>query len=87
MNLSKARNRLEDFRFLTLQADRLKYSRFDSEDVINHITQCFDESTKRLFKMSDEFSYIQFGTPLETAPALGIERGKMKLSRSVLLPS
>lgn len=70
-------------RFLTLRVDRLKSSRFGLTDIINHITQCFDESTKRLFNSSDEVSYIQFGSPLEKAPSLGIQRGKMKLSGSV----
>ncbi|KAF9783709.1 hypothetical protein BJ322DRAFT_1066702 [Thelephora terrestris] len=60
--------------------DRLKNSRFDSEDIVSHITQCFDETTKRLFKSSDDINYIQFGSPFETEPSLGIQRGKMKLS-------
>ena len=74
---------LRCIRFLIPRVDRLKFSRFDNADIINHITQCFDESTKRLFNSSDEVSYIPFGSPLETAANLGISRGKMKLSGSV----
>ena len=65
---------------LTLPVDRLKSSRFDAPEIINHITHCFDETTKRLFKSLDEVSYIQFGSPVETDAGLGIQRGKMKLS-------
>ena len=72
---------------LTLRADRLKSTRFDLPDIIDHITQCFDESTKRLFRSLDEASYIQFGSPFETEVNLGIQRGKMKLSGFVLVPS
>ncbi|KAF9650947.1 hypothetical protein BDM02DRAFT_3092037, partial [Thelephora ganbajun] len=60
--------------------NRLKSSRFDVPEIINHITQCFDETTKRLFKSLDGISYIQFGSPAETEPGLGIQRGRMKLS-------
>jgi len=65
---------------LTLPLDRLKSSRFDVPEIINHITHCFDETTKRLFKSLDEVSYIQFGSPAETETNLRIQRGKMKLS-------
>ena len=65
---------------LTFPADRLELSRFDVPDIINHITSCFDNTTKRLFKSLDDTSYILFGSPIETAPDLGIQRGKMRLS-------
>ena len=68
-----------------LSVDRLKSSRFDAPDIINHITHCFDETTKRLFKSLDEVSYIQFGSPAEKEADLGIQRGKMRLSGFVLL--
>ena len=71
--------------FLTFLVERLKISRFDLPEIIDHVTNCFDESTKRLFKTPDEASYIQFGSPAETQEALGIQRGKMKLSGFVLL--
>ena len=73
--------------FLTLSVDRLKLSKFDVSEIISHITCCFDETTKRLFKSLDEISYIQFGSPAETEAGLGVQRGKMKLSGFVpLLP-
>lgn len=73
--------------FLTPPVDRLKSSRFDVPDIVNHITCCFDETTKRLFKSLDEVSYIPFGSPAETEADLNIQRGKMKLSGFVpLLP-
>ena len=71
--------------FLTPPADRLKSSKFDVPDIIDHVTHCFDETTKRLFKSLDEVSYIQFGSPAETQAGLGIQRGKMKLSGFVPL--
>jgi hypothetical protein len=74
-------------RTLKLRADRLKSSRFDLPDIIDHITQCFDGGTKRLFRSLNEASYIQFGSPFETEVGLGIQRGKMKLSGFVLVPS
>lgn len=74
-------------RFLTLPVGRLKSSRFDVPDIINHITHCFDETTKRLFKSLDDASYIQFGSPVETEADLGIQRGKMKLSGFVSPPT
>jgi len=73
-------------RFLTLPVGRLKLSRFDAPEIINHITHCFDETTKRLFKSLDDVSYIQFGSPAETEAGLGIQRGKMKLSGFVSPP-
>ena len=69
--------------FLIPKVDRLRSSRFDDHDILDHITQCFDESAKRLFKSLDDTSYIQFGSPFETEVILGIQRGKMKLSGSV----
>ena len=73
-------NLLRDIMSLTFPADRLELSRFDVPDIINHITHCFDDTTKRLFKSLDETSYILFGSPAETEASLNIQRGKMKLS-------
>lgn len=85
MGSSKVWQCLKRYTISDVLADRLKSSRFDVPDIIDHVTHCFDETTKRLFKSLDEVSYIQFGSPAETQAGLGIQRGKMKLAGFVPL--
>ncbi|KAK7472170.1 hypothetical protein VKT23_000292 [Stygiomarasmius scandens] len=56
---------------------KLANSRF-LEDV-DHITECFDKSTKLTFKDADEPAFIKFGAVRDRDPDVGIRSGQMKL--------
>ncbi|KAF8883230.1 hypothetical protein BD779DRAFT_1472549 [Infundibulicybe gibba] len=48
-------------------------------DVVDHITECFDKSTKLRFKGADEPAFIKFGTPKDRDVDLGIRSGQLRL--------
>lgn len=59
---------------------KLKDSKYGKPDTLDHITQRFDETTKRLFRDKKELAYIQFGSPLDKDLAVGIRHGQLKLT-------
>ena len=59
---------------------KLRSSRFDTPEEIAHITNCFDATTKRMFKDIDEPVHVKFGSPRDKDPARGIRGGMLKLS-------
>ncbi|KAF8885943.1 hypothetical protein BD779DRAFT_1441940 [Infundibulicybe gibba] len=48
-------------------------------DVVDHITECFDKSTKLRFKGADDPAFIKFGTPKDRDVDLGIRSGQLRL--------
>jgi len=60
--------------------DKLRGSRFDSPQDINHIVNCFDKVTKLTFKNEEEASYVHFGSYRDTDSSVGIQSGRLKLS-------
>ena len=63
-----------------LGVDKLKDSKYGKPDTLDHITQRFDETTKRLFRDKKELAYIQFGSPLDKDLSVGIRHGQLKLT-------
>ncbi|KZV73010.1 hypothetical protein PENSPDRAFT_323910 [Peniophora sp. CONT] len=59
---------------------KLKDSKYGKQDTLDHITQRFDETTKRLFRDKKELAYIQFGSPLDKDLSVGIRHGQLKLT-------
>lgn len=56
---------------------KLRGSKY-KEDV-DHMTRCFDKTTKLTFRNSGEPSYIRFGTARDRDPSVDIRSGQMKL--------
>lgn len=46
-------------------AEKLKHSKYNTPDAIDHITRRFDETTKRLFRDRHDLQFIPFGSPLD----------------------
>ncbi|KAH9960802.1 hypothetical protein BC827DRAFT_1260617 [Russula dissimulans] len=62
--------------------DKLRGSKYGTPDSLEHITKRFDETTKRLFRDKKEPQYVQFGSPLDKDPSVGIRQGQLKLTGS-----
>ncbi|TDL19908.1 hypothetical protein BD410DRAFT_815768 [Rickenella mellea] len=60
--------------------EKLKFSKYGTEDALDHITKRFDETTKRLFRDKNESQYIPFGSPLDKDLKVGIRGGQLKLT-------
>ena len=72
-------------RILTnLLADKLKGSKYGSDDDINEMVKIFDNRSKRIFRSETETMYIPFGRMSDRDPAYGIVGGKLKLTGYVL---
>ncbi|KAF9047821.1 hypothetical protein BJ165DRAFT_1387797 [Panaeolus papilionaceus] len=56
----------------------LKGSRFSND--VKYIAQCFDKSTKHVFRSVDDFQYIRFGSPNDRDEEYNIRRGQLKLT-------
>jgi hypothetical protein len=72
-------NPLVDVQLTTL-LDKLKSSKYGSQEAVEHITRRFDETTKRLFRDDRSLQFISFGSPLDKDPAVGIRGGQLKLT-------
>ncbi|KAF8885939.1 hypothetical protein BD779DRAFT_1471330 [Infundibulicybe gibba] len=48
-------------------------------DDTDHITECFDKSTKLQFKNVDDPAFIKFGTPRDRDADLGVRSGQLRL--------
>ena len=66
--------------------DKLYSSHYGSPDDIDHITDCFDKSTKLTFAGSDRDAYVRFGTARDTQPSFDIKFGQLKLEGSDVAP-
>ncbi|PPQ99003.1 hypothetical protein CVT24_003485 [Panaeolus cyanescens] len=55
----------------------LKDSKFSVD--LKHIAQSFDKSTKHVFKSSDDWQFIKFGSPSDRDESYNIRRGQLKL--------
>ena len=60
--------------------DKLRGSKYGTQDSLEHITKRFDETTKRLFRDKKDTQYVQFGSPLDKDPSVGIRQGQLKLT-------
>ena len=49
----------------TLGTEKLKNSKYGTPAALDHITQRFDETTKRLFRERNDLQFIPFGSPLD----------------------
>ncbi|KAG6919191.1 hypothetical protein DXG01_008489 [Tephrocybe rancida] len=59
---------------------KLKDSKYGTPAALDHITQRFDETTKRLFRDRKDLQFIPFGSPLDKDLAVGIRGGQLKLT-------
>ena len=68
-------------RILTnLLTDKLKGSKYGSEDDINEMVKIFDDRSKRIFRSEIETTYIPFGRVSDRDSVYGIVGGKLKLT-------
>ncbi|OSX61856.1 hypothetical protein POSPLADRAFT_1145484 [Postia placenta MAD-698-R-SB12] len=61
---------------------KLKDSAYGNEEDIRTMLECFEKSTKPIFKDASETSYIRFGSMSCNDPAVGIRRGQLVLAGS-----
>ncbi|KAG6832781.1 hypothetical protein H0H92_009399 [Tricholoma furcatifolium] len=64
----------------SLKAKKLRDSKYGTPAALDHITQRFDETTKRLFRDRNELQFIPFGSPLDKDLSVGIRGGQLKLT-------
>ncbi|KAG2097232.1 uncharacterized protein F5147DRAFT_816648, partial [Suillus discolor] len=81
--------RLQGSVFVTLRArdllqEKLSGSRYGTPDIVQQMTEIFDRTTKRMFRNSEDPSYIKFGTIRDKDPQHDIRSGYLKLSGQVL---
>jgi hypothetical protein len=62
---------------LTQIPAKLRGSKF--ADEIDHITECFDKTTKIRVRGTDEWSFIKFGRPKDKDVQFNINGGQLKL--------
>ena len=62
---------------------KLYDSRYGSPDEIDHITECFDKTTKLGFKDTTSTAFIRFGTTRDNDPSVDVKFGQLKLPGSV----
>ncbi|KAF9047815.1 hypothetical protein BJ165DRAFT_1344346 [Panaeolus papilionaceus] len=60
--------------FLETYLQGSKYS-----GAVEHITKCFDQSTKLVFRNKEDWQYIKFGMPNDRESRLNIRHGQLKL--------
>jgi hypothetical protein len=58
---------------------KLDGSRYGSPEDVKHIAECFDKTTKLIFKNENEPAYIRFGAARDKDPRFDIRMGQMKL--------
>ncbi|KAL0954944.1 hypothetical protein HGRIS_003877 [Hohenbuehelia grisea] len=61
-------------------AEKLRASKYGTEDSVDHIIKRFDEKTKRLFRDKNDLQWIPFGSPFDKDPTVGIRQGQLKLT-------
>lgn len=52
-------------------------------DDLEHITRCFDKTTKPRFRSASEPQYVRFGSVRDNDPTVNIRSGQLKLQGSV----
>lgn len=61
-------------------AEKLKNSRFGSDEFVEQISDKFDETTKKTFRGVSDVCLVAFGSIAEKDPDHGIRSGKLKLT-------
>ncbi|KAG6878453.1 hypothetical protein C0992_008130 [Termitomyces sp. T32_za158] len=64
----------------TFLLEKLRDSKYGTPAALDHITQRFDETTKRLFRERKDLQFIPFGSPLDKDLSVGIRAGQLKLT-------
>jgi len=65
---------------LNPQPEKLRYSRFDTQEDLAAIVQRFDEGVKVVFSDDQMTQYIKFGSPRDNDPKFGIKAGRLTLT-------
>ena len=60
--------------------EKLKKSKFNTDEDIASFAQKFDEGLKRVFTDATGTQYIKFGSPRDNEPKHGIKAGKLMLT-------
>ena len=60
--------------------EKLKKSRFNTEEDLSAFAQKFDEGSKRVFFDEAVTLYVKFGGPRDNEPKHGIKAGKLSLT-------
>ncbi|KAI5115973.1 hypothetical protein M0805_001504 [Coniferiporia weirii] len=83
--ISAAKCELQGSTFVTARAksfirDKLKDSRYGSDEHVKQISERFDETTKKFFRDTKDVCLVSFGSLAEKDPENGIRSGKLRLS-------
>ncbi|KAG1804031.1 uncharacterized protein BJ212DRAFT_1571075 [Suillus subaureus] len=83
--IAAAECRLQGSVFVTRRAhgllqEKLSSSRFGTPDVVQQMTDIFDNTTKLRFRNPEDSSYIKFGAVRDKDPQHDIRNGQLKLS-------
>ncbi|KAF8552717.1 hypothetical protein OG21DRAFT_1523589 [Imleria badia] len=83
--IAPAECRLQGSVFVTRRAKgllqkKLRGSRFSSSEMIDDITNTFDQTTKLHISNAEQLAYIKVGSPRENDPERDIRAGRLKLS-------
>jgi hypothetical protein len=74
--------RISGVDFTICRADLLTDSTFI--DDLDHITECFDKTTKPRFRNADDPQYIKFGGTRDNDPSCGIRFGQLKIAGYII---
>lgn len=66
-----------------MHTEKLKGSKYGSDEQIKQISDRFDETTKKTFRSPEDVCLIAFGTTMDKDVEYGIRSGKLKISGSV----
>ncbi|KAG1886692.1 hypothetical protein F4604DRAFT_1723101 [Suillus subluteus] len=79
--IAPAECRLQGYGFVTRRArEKLSGSRFGTPEIIEQMTDAFDNTTKFRFCNPEDPSYIKFGTMRDKDPQFNIRSGQLKLN-------
>jgi len=69
-------------RFLNVQPEELKYSKFNTPEDLAAFSQKFDEGVKKIFSTSNSRAdqHVKFGSPRDNDPEFGIKAGRITLT-------
>ncbi|KAG1799634.1 hypothetical protein EV424DRAFT_1332401 [Suillus variegatus] len=81
--------RLQGSVFVTRRArdllqEKLSGSRYGAPEIVQHMTEIFDRTTKGMFRNPEDPAFIKFGTIRDKDPQHNIRSGQLKLSGQVL---
>ncbi|KAJ3710594.1 hypothetical protein DFJ43DRAFT_1170684 [Lentinula guzmanii] len=69
---------------MTISLEKLKNSRFGSEQDVQLIASIFDAEAKHTFRKSEDSVYVKFGTFRDRDPSVDIKSGQLKLPGCVV---